>query len=532
MLPGAVQPGRDRQGPAAPSQPDFDFSIVTPHRSAVPRAVDEVRFKLSDIKIVGSVKIPADRFRPLYAGLLGKDITLGDILDVADKIEAAYRAEGYLLVRAYVPPQRVRDGVFTINVVEGYLGGVTVQGGDAETRRDIDGYLKDAMLSRPPRLSTVERALLLTNDIPGVGATGILKPSPDKPGASDLVVDIAQPPITGGLTVDDRGSRFSGIWTVQGDVEVNSIFGADQLSATVTSSPSSLEQIAGTLRYRRAIGDDGLIGTLVGTLTHGEPGSTLSAFHVLTDSWAAGGRLTYPLIRSRAETLLLDGGFTAQDARVDVAGPVSHDQWRVIDLGGSYQRGGLLGNGVWTTTFDAAQGLPILGATANGAPTLSRLGGHTDFTKLTGSTRVVLPLFDSFSTALNLQGQVAFDRLITGEQIAFGGTQIGRGYDPGAITGDHGLGGSAELRYDIHFTDSFLQALQPYVYSDAAQTWYMKHSLSLPNQSIVSVGGGVRFWLPYNIAGAIEGAHTLQAVPGSDAGKESTKLLLDLAVRF
>ena len=319
---------------------------------------------------------------------------------------------------------------------------------------------------------------------------------------------------------------------MQGDVEINSIFGADQLSATVTSSPSSLEQIAGTLRYRRAIGDDGLVGTLVGTLTHGEPGSTLSAFNVLTDSWAAGARLTYPLIRSRAESLILDGGFTAQDARVDVAGPVSHDQWRVVDLGGSYQRGGLLGNGVWTTTFDAAQGLPILGATANGAPTLSRLGGHTDFTKLTGSTRLVLPLAGSFSTAINVQGQIAFDRLITGEQIAFGGTQIGRGYDPGAITGDHGLGGSAELRYDIRFADSFVQGLQPYVYADAAETWYMHHTLSLPNQNIFSVGGGVRFWLPYNVAGAIEGAHTLQAVPGSDAGKESTKLLLDLAVRF
>jgi len=532
VLPGAVQPGRDRQGPAAPPQPDFDFSIVTPHRSAVPRAVDEVRFKLSDIKIVGSVKIPADQFHPLYAGLIGKDVTLGDILDVADKIEAAYRDRGYLLVRAYVPPQRVRDGVFTINVVEGYLGGVTVQGGDRTTRHDIDGYLKPAKLSRPPLLSTVERGLLLTNDIPGVTATGVLKPSPDKPGASDLVIDIAQPPVTGGLAVDNRGSRFSGLWTLQGDVEFNSIFGADQLAATVTSSPSSLEQIAGTLRYRRAIGDDGLIGTLVGTLTHGEPGSTLSAFHVLTDSWAAGARLTYPLIRSRAETLILDGGFTAQSARVDVAGPVSHDQWRVVDLGGSYQRAGFLGNAVWSTTFDAAQGLPILDATANGAPTLSRLGGHTDFTKLTASTRLILPLVDAFSTALNVQGQVAFDRLITGEQIAFGGTQIGRGYDPGAITGDHGLGGSAELRYDIHFADSVVQAIEPYIYGDAAETWYMKHSLSLPDQNIVSVGGGVRFWLPYNIAGALEGAHTLKAVPGSDAGKESTKLLLDLAVRF
>jgi len=532
VLPGAVQPGRDRQGPTAPPPPDFDFSIVTPHRSAVPRAVDEVHFKLADVRIVGAVTIGAGEFRSYYADLIGKQVTLGDILDVADKIEAAYRAKGYLLVRAYVPPQRVRDGVFTINVVEGYLGGVTVQGGDPSVRNDIDGYLKPAMLSRPPQLTTLERGLLLTNDIPGVNASGVLKPSPDKPGASDLVVDVVQMPFTGGISVDDRGSRFSGIWTVQGDVEVNSIFGADQLAATVTSSPSSLEQIAGTLRYRRAIGDDGLIGTLVGTLTHGEPGSTLSAFHVLTDSWASGARLTYPLIRSRAETLILDGGFTAQDARVDVAGPVSHDRWRVLDLGGSYQRAGLLGNGVWTSTFDVAQGLPILDATADGSPQLSRLGGHTDFTKLTASTRVIMPLGGAFSTAVNFQGQYAFERLITGEQIAFGGTQIGRGYDPGAITGDHGVGGSAELRYDLHFADFFVQSIQPYVYADAAETWYMNHSLSLPDQNILSLGGGIRFWLPYNVAGAIEGARTLHAVPGSDAGKESTKLLLDLSVRF
>jgi hypothetical protein len=42
----------------------------------------------------------------------------------------------------------------------------------------------------------------------------------------------------------------------------------------------------------------------------------------------------------------------------------------------------------------------------------------------------------------------------------------------------------------------------------------------------------VRFWLPYNISGGLEGSHTLHAVPGSDANKEATKLLLDLAIRF
>jgi hemolysin activation/secretion protein len=537
VLPGAVTPGRNRPGPAIPQQPDFDFSIVAPHRSAVPRAVDEVHFKLTDIKIVGAVTIPASEFQPLYAGLIGKDITLGNILDIADRIEEAYRARGYLLVRAYVPPQRVSNGVFTINVVEGRLSTITVQGGDDDVRARIRGYLAPAATERPLTLAAMERGLLMTNDIPGITASGVLKPAPDTPGASDLVVDVAQPGITGGLSVDNRGSRFSGIWTLAGDVEFNSIFGEDQLAASVTVSPSSLEQVEGSLRYRRTINDNGLVGSFVATITHGEPGSTLSAFNVLTDSWAVGPRLTYPVIRTRDETLLIDGGFTVQDARIDVLGTgISHDQWRVLDIGGTYQRNDVLDRGSWTTTFDVAQGLPILGATPNHSPEASRLGALYDFTKITLFSRLALPLFDQFSTVLSTQGQYSFAPLITGEQVTFGGTLIGRGYDPGAITGDSGIGGSAELRYDVHIGDIYLKALEPYTYVEAAHTWYIQRgpaiSSSLTDQHIVSVGGGLRFWLAYNITAALEGAQTLHAVPGSDAGKEATKLLVDLAVRF
>jgi hemolysin activation/secretion protein len=538
---GVIQPDLRRPGPAVPAEPDFDFSIVAPHRSAVPRAVDEVHFKLTGITVAGATTIPPETFRPLYQDLIGKDITLANILDVADKIEAEYRARGYLLVRAYVPPQRVRDGVFTIHVVEGFLSNVTVQGGDRETKAQVRGYLAPAVQSHPLRLETMERGLLLTNDIPGVSATGVLRPSPDTPGASDLVVDVAQPWIAGGLAVDNRGSRFSGIWTVQGDVEFNSIFGADQLGITVTSSPNSLEQVAGSVRYRTTLGDDGLIGSLIASVAHGEPGSLLAVAGVLTDSYAIGPRLTYPVIRTRGETLLLDGGFTVQDARVAIAGGgISRDKWRVLDIGGTYQLTGVLG-GTWTTTFDVAQGLPILGASDNGtlAPPppgvlpLSRFLGETDFTKITAYSRLALPLGDSFSTVLSVQGQYSRSRLITGEQVTFGGTQIGRGYDPGAITGDDGIGASAELRYDYRFQNSVLLGLEPYVYVDAAQTWYkFDISGSLKDQNIASVGGGVRFWLPYNITASLEGAQTLHAVPGSDGGKTATKLLLDLSVRF
>ncbi len=531
--PAAVQPGRPL--PQAPAQPDFDFRLEAPQRSPVPRAVDEIHFKLNDIRIVGATTMKPDDFRPLYADLIGKDVTLSRILDVAEAIEQKYRAAGYVLVRAYVPPQRVKDGIFTINVSEGFVASASVEGANAGTQAITNDYMKPVLADRPLEISTIERALLLTNDLPGVSATGVLRPSAATPGASDLVVTESQPFATGGLAFDNRGSRFSGIWTVTGDAEFNGIFGPDQFAASLTSAPDSLEQIAGQARYSRAIGPDGVIGSMIVTVDHGEPGSTLAQFGVLTNSWAVGPRLTYPIERSRAETITLDGGLTVQDARVNLDAfhlGLSHDQWRVFDMGVSYLRNGFL-DANWAATLDVAQGLPFLGATPNNSPELSRPGGQTDFTKITGAAHVTRPLLGPFSAALSVQGQYSFSPLITGEQIAYGGTEIGLGYDPGAITGDHGIGSSLELRYDGHLPQWRIGTIEPYLFVDTAWAWYADGgALSPRGENIASAGGGVRLWLPWNATLGLEVARTLDAVPGSDNGKQATKVLIDGAVRF
>ncbi len=532
-LPGAVQPGRDRPLPEAPAAPDYDFRLEAPQRSPVPRAVDEIHFRLNDIRIVGAVTIPPEEFRAVYAPLIGHDVTLSDILNVADIIEAKYRAQGYLLVRAYVPPQRVKDGIFTIDVVEGAVSSVAVEGSNEGAQETTKAYLAPVLAEKPLRMETMERALLLVNDLPGISATGVLKPSATTTGASDLVVSELQPLWNAGLSVNNRGSRFSGLWTMTASGAINGLIGADQLAAAFTFSPDQTSQVAGQLRYRRPIGDDGLIGSLFGVITHGQPGSTLSALGVNTDSWAVGPRLTYPLIRSRAETLSLDGGFTVQDARINAVGvPTSHDQWRVLDISINYLNS-TFWDGNWSGTLDLAQGLPIFGATPNGSIELSRVGAKTDFTKFTGAAHVSWPLIDALGTTLAMQGQYSFDRLINGEQIAFGGLQVGSGYDPGAITGDNGIGGKAELHYDTKIPSWSIQALQPYVYVDGAEAWYIHGKASgLNNYSIASVGGGLRFWFPYNITGDVEVARTLNAVPGSDGGHQATKVLMDAAVSF
>lgn len=536
VLPGAVQPGHDRPLPQAQTVPDVDFSVEAPHRSAVPRAVDEIRFKVADIRVEGATTLRPESFRPLYEKLIGKEVSLGDIFDVADGIEKQYRAAGYLLVRAYVPPQHVNDGIFTIRVVEGFVSSTSVEGGNARTQDLVKAYMGPVVQEKPLRSQTIERSLLLANNIPGVTATGVLSASPNVPGAADLVVTVGQPTVSGSLSAMNRGSQYTGVWIVSGTAAYRGLRGPDELNAAITMAPFDLhKQLAGQLRYVSAIGDDGLAGTLLGAISHGAPGGSLGPAEIRTDSWAVGPRLSYPLVRSRSDTLTLDGGVTFQDAKVEILGiGISHDTWRVADISLGYaSRDFLAGN--FSGTVDVSQGLPILGASPNHSPDLS-LAGRTVFTKATWNGRYSKALGSNVSFGLASNAQYSFQPLITGEQILFGGTQIGRGYEPGAISGDSGLGGSFELRYDTRLTDIAAKNFEPYIFFDVAKVWNRDRpptaGLPLENTSIQSTGAGLRFWFPYNIYLAVEGARTLRAVPGSDNGKKVSKALIDLAIAF
>jgi hemolysin activation/secretion protein len=532
-LPGAGAPGRDRPLPEAPVQPMFDLNIQAPMRSPIPRAVDEIQFQLSDIRVSGAVTLTPERLRPLYEGLIGKNATLADIFDVADRIEAEYRRDGYILVRAFVPPQRVADGIFNIDIVEGFVASVSFEGGDEATQDLLRAYLQPVLEARPLDLATIERVLLLVNDLPGVRVTGVLRPSPDTPGASDLIVSVATTRVTGGTALDNRGSHYTGRWTLTNDFAINAPFSqADQIVGSVALSSEVDQRADAQLRYRRPIGESGMIASFNGLLTRGQPGSTLRAFDLLTDSWALGSRLLYPLKRTRAESLILDGGLTRQDARVRTLGqPFSHDKWWVADIGASYIRNNFLG-GALTASTDLAQGLSIAGATSDGSSDLSRSGGNTHFTKVIAGLRYTATLAGPVSLAAAFQSQYSLTPLITGEQIAFGGAQFGRGYEPGAITGDHGLGSALELRYSTGELPQYsITALQPYLFLDGARGWFIQPSGTV-HQSLASTGVGVRVFLPNNIAASVELARTLTPVGGSDEGKRVTKILIDLSVRF
>jgi hemolysin activation/secretion protein len=538
---GAVQPGQTRPLPEA-APPKFQFRIESPQKSPVPSAVEQVTFTIRSIRVTGNTIFRASAFRPFIAPLVGKRVHLSDIIHVADEIEAKYRRDGYILTRAYVPPQTVANGVFQINVIEGYVAAVSVTGGDAETRARIERILAPVPESRPLKLDVIESALLRANQLPGIGVSGLLRPSPNRPGASDLVATVSAPRVTVLLSVDNRGAPLTDSWTGAANFAIRSPFGeGGVVLLSLASAPDPHVRYSVGGKYVYPVGDTGLLLSLSALDSHGQPaGNVLGGANFVSNNQAYGARFTYPLIVSRTTTLSLDGGFTWQTAHIDELSGIAsaHDEWREIDLAAVYRETGFF-HGITSASLDLTQGLPILGASPAGDTTTSRglTPADPSFTKLSAVARRLQELFGPFNLALTAVGQYGFDTLYIGEEVAFGGAEIGRGYDPAALTGDSGLGGDFELRYNLdtarwQIDNPKLRITHAELYGfyDAAKVW--DHTGTIPQDFIASTGFGVRAVVADRLQLGLEAAFPLVQVETSDFGRKAMRVLFDASLKF
>jgi hemolysin activation/secretion protein len=213
------------------------------------------------------------------------------------------------------------------------------------------------------------------------------------------------------------------------------------------------------------------------------------------------GTLDAPLLRSRSENFHISLGFTYLNSRTDLLGtPFSNDRLRYLTARAAYDFSDtLLGDGYPASTIISAelsQGFDILDANKTGSANLSRAGGHSDFTLVYGEATRIQSLFGNTSLALSIAGQHAASPLLTSVQFGLGGSRFGRGYEPSELTGDDGVAGSIEGRYDLPSIAEFLGHPQLYAFYDVGQIWNQEAPLGTPpRESLASVGGGVRFTL-------------------------------------
>jgi len=265
------------------------------------------RVDVRKIDIVGNRVIETATLQVLVADGAGKSLTLAELEGLALRITRHYRSKGYFVARAYIPAQDVTEGVVKIRVVEGNYGRFQLKNRSLVRDSTVQAMLDDVKGADIVSLDTLERAMLIINDTPGVQVTRADVMPGDKVGTSDFAVDTRAKSRYGGFVmIDNYGSIYTGKNRLSFNVDVNSPADrGDRLSLSgMDTDRSGLNN--GRLGYSLPLAANGLRGEAAVSKTNYQLGNTYSSLDATGTANGVDLTLSYPVRRIRAQTIEVD----------------------------------------------------------------------------------------------------------------------------------------------------------------------------------------------------------------------------------
>jgi hemolysin activation/secretion protein len=480
-----------------------------------PRPVEQ--FVLTGLTIDGVSAYPLKDLAPLYADYLARDVAIEDLVKIAQAITDKYRADGYFLSRAVVPPQ-APGGHARIRVYEGYIDQVEVTGDAASA---VEALLAGVSGRRPLRLAELERGLTLARDLPGVRPSSRIEPVLDDPAKHKLVVVAGLKRWTGSLYVDNRGSRSLGPVQANARLARNGVFQAgDQLALSVLTVPDD----PGEFRQADIAYSAPLVGETrlrVGaSASRSRQGGAPQNNAVGTESQAASLRIAHPLVRDRKTSVwaaaAIDGRHVEQSYR---NGGAYSDDLRVARVSVQADRG--TNRSAVSGYAQVSRGLQILGATRTPGRAHSRFDADGGFWKVNVGASHYRDLGRRMGVYVSADAQWSPNHLLLSEEFAPGGLPYGRAYNYAEISGDSGVGAMAELRYGFAPKKaSPVSFVQAYAFVDGAKVWNEPSAYSLRSAAFSSAGGGLRITVNGKITARVEAARPLTRTPYETADKD------------
>ena len=478
-----------------------------------PEGADKIKLVLKHVTIDGVTVYTPAQLEALYRNMLGKEVTLADVFGIAAALTAKYRNDGYILTQVVIPPQTIDGGSVRLLAVEGYVDKVTVEGVPPRNRAYIEGFAARIRAAKPLTSKTLERYMLLINDLPGVSARAVLSPA-QAAGASDVTIVVSQKPVNLFVETDNRGSRYIGPLQVNSGMQLNNTFGMyEGISLQGAVAPDGWpdrELTFGSASWQQPLDHEGTRLTVSGSISATHPGFTLSPFDVTGIARSAAIDLQHPFLRSRNMSFTGSAKFDYLNSfRNDNLGlPATVDRVRALRLGGTLQVADPLG-GADLLTAELSKGIDILNASRAGDANLTRAQGDPQFFKATAEASRLQQVSGPFSVYTAVSGQKSADILLASEQFGVGGTAYGSAYDASEITGDDGIAARVELRADNLFHTPLSQ-LQLYSFYDIGQVWDPGNSVADDRiRSVASAGVGFRAILNANFSGSFEAAKPL-----------------------
>lgn len=551
--PGRIEPAPERREPRVSIEDDIERA---PCPLADPRFA-QITVPVTDVRFEGLKIVAPDALRSSWAEFAGRRVPVATVCEIRDRAATILRRQGYLAA-VQVPPQHIGDdGGIRFDVLMAKLVRLQVRGRVGRAEATIARQL--AKLQDQPAFNTqdAERYLLLIEDIPGYDARLALRPAGTRPGEVIGELTVIYTPLEIDANVQNYGSRDVGRFGGLLRARINGLTGlADTTTVSYFNTFDWEEQHVLQASHAFRLGAEGL--TLGGDLTYAWTRPDLGAAGDFRTRTLIGTlRASYPLQRSQASNAFLSGGLDIASQRVRFgAVPLTEDKLRVAFARIDYDRidaASLRGLGGYSPqephwrvggSLELRQGLSILGASEPCGPTfancasVSRSRAEGDPTAFVARGALYAEVRPSPRLTLSLSPRVQYSSspLLSFEEFSAGNYTVGRGYDPGTITGDSGVGVAAEVRFGTLIPqrrDGY--AIQPFAFLDAAWVWNEDRLFapypSSDRERLYSAGGGLRAaWGDHARLDAVLAAPLRRA--GLQAGKGDMRALVSLTLKL
>ncbi len=532
------EPIKDHQSPKAGAGPATQ-ALPNVFSEGIEIPSPDGQFVLNAVDFDGMTVYNADDLAGTYTSFVGNRVGLAGLQQIAEAVQKRYRADGYFLARVQVPSQRITTGTPRLRIDEGFISQVDVDGDAIPGKQKAVDYLEQVTLQRPLKFETLERALLLANDLPGLTVSVVLRQTNDPSGSIILLARITRKTGSGFVSVDNFGSVFTGRLQGAGGLssQARTEYGEQVQVIFLGAGPfEPADAYVGQVSGSAAIGNQGL--RLKGTLSVGRSnaGAFLSGANLQSDSILGIAEILYPYIRKR--NLSVDLIAAAEFVNTDTTGfgtPPGglDDVSRVVALRGlvtwADDKRGL-------NRFDVAlrTALPFLGSTDRDDLS-TRPGAGGAYLVVVGEASRVQEVTDKIFVVANVAAQISSNNVLASEEFTAGGNRYGRGFNEAQVAGDRGMGASLEVQFrNAAQSLSWLDAYQAFAFLDYG---IARNQFTQQSQTITSAGFGMRTVVKENTLGEV-----LVAVPfggrgtirdGSDAaGDYDPQILFRLSNTF
>lgn len=470
----------------------------------------------------GSQSLATDaELEALLSDSIGKELGFAELKRLAERVTIYLREQkGYLLARAYLPKQDITAGIIEIAVIAGRIEGkvrVNVKEPRRISQSLLEGIAGKALKAGSAiRMEEIERVVLLMNDLPGISSNASLERGAT-PGTTRLGIDVTEGPLISGLiSGDNYGDRYTGIWRGTGQIAVNDPFGlGDQLSLSFIGAENMYQ---GTAAYFLPLGPTGLTWSLSYTGLYYELGDDLASLNANGRADTFATRFGYPILRTRNASIWAGLGFEYIMLSDETNGITTSD--RKLSVGNASLSGNFFdsfgGGGLSNANLILYSGnLDLSGLSAEETADEAGPRSAGNFTRATYNLARLQRLTRRISLFGSIRGQIADNNLNSSQKLILGGPTGVRAYPVGEASGDEGHIMTLETRFDIPDTPSWAK-VQLVGFVD---TGYIKLHKDPWAASITNATNSNDYWLSGGGAGIVVGKGGLYSIRISYAHK-------------